>query len=179
MVNVIYQQNSKCNIPGRQMACPHLRATETHWSRYDVSIGSWLASYIQFPNSEMNSLNCSLSQLQAPLDSKATATEAWVFVMVDFILLAIAAHRGVSWRGRGENAPLICRKKKFIWGKWWKIEIFCYLLSHWFLEGKKWSWKKCKKIEIFGSSTSHIKKNEDFRTDYCDAQYFKMGEITI
>lgn len=134
MVNVIYQQNSKCNIPGRQMACPHLRATETHWSRYDVSIGSWLASYIQFPNSEMNSLNCSLSQLQAPLDSKAIATEAWVFVMVDFILLAIAAHRDVSWRGRGENAPPWFVERKNLFeenGEKLKFSVICSPTDFW------------------------------------------------
>src|SRR6218665_1464144 len=51
------------------------------------------ASLIRFPSSE---INCSPSLHQAPPVSKATATKAWVFVMVEYFVLFDSAARSAA-----------------------------------------------------------------------------------
>src|SRR6218665_213136 len=48
---------------------------------------------IRFPSSQ---INCSPSLHQAPPDSKATATKAWVFVMVEYFILFDSAARSAA-----------------------------------------------------------------------------------
>src|SRR6218665_2346025 len=70
--------------------CAGIRMTSPLETSY---IFTRVASLIIYPSSEMN---CSPSLHQAPPDSKATATKAWVLVMVEYFILFDTAARSAA-----------------------------------------------------------------------------------